>query len=536
MQPLLEKKGREDFFWLSLLVLIYLFFWTPVVGVHPPLSSDHGRDFYAFWMTFQGKRPCWDFWWQYGPLMPLYYAFWFLGGGVNLMSVRIGLAFNYFFCSFSAYLTLRHFTSGFIAFVSSLAFLSFNMTWTYNHVGSIPFLLLSISCLWKFFLTHKSRWCYGAFLSLAGVTLVKINVGVSSFIALYTLLLIYNGFFLWKHLKMPLRARHLVFLPLLFGALTLGIYGVLYSGLSLNQIGSCLTLGPRYHQRSSFTTNFKHLILYFLVWQPTRLWGVGIFLLLSILAVIGLKKRSLEKEAVTLFSFVVISLVLVGLATTAEYFVIHSIIHRFDFWLFPVLVLLMGLFAQWGSFVLPTKMKFFLGGLLLFPLLGFPYLNFKDQLTWRRPGSFLAVPNGRVDIGGPLSDLEVLQRGSQFISNHTRPDETILVIPYEPLYCFLSGRHHAVPEQNFTQVIPLPEGREEGIIQELEVKQVPYVILSNLYYSKEAGVGRFGETHCRKLAKYIFEHYQETQTFGPWDPPSVSSLNAVKIFQRKNPA
>ena len=71
---------------------------------------------------------------------------------------------------------------------------------------------------------------------------------------------------------------------------------------------------------------------------------------------------------------------------------------------------------------------------------------------------------------------------------------------------------------------------EEKWIAELDRKQPPWVIISNRYKSEEAGIGEFGKTHCKKLAVYIFSHYQEVKTFGPWgsDPDKTYAIKVLK--------
>ena len=510
---------KTDLFWTGLLAAVFLAFWLPVLNLQASLSAgDMGRDLYAFWMTFQGKWPCQDYWWQYGPLMPLYYAFWFLVGGVNLASVRMGVAVIYFLTALSAYAALRLYVPRGIAFLAALAFLSLDMTWTYNHIGALPFLILSIFFLWKFFLTQRISWVYAGLGALGIVTAVKVNTGMAFFPAFWLSLFLGKIF--------PRHWKHLIFLPLLFFAAAVLIYAPLYWGLSREWIQQCLTLKSEYHMGPSPWTNFKHLIQAYLFWSPERQFGLAAFLGLAVLAWRGRSRGSSP-------SFRVIgSLVLFGLFASVEYLLQEGLIYRFDFWTFPVLVLFLGIGLEGTGRLFSRRTNLVLGALLFFLLIGFPAWGLKEALTWRRPERYLTPPHGKIYLGSPVSYPAVLNEASRFLRENTRPDQEILTLPYDPIYCFLSGRRHALRELDFMEHIHLGVEQEKGILQELDRKKVPYVVISNRYRSKEAGVGHFGVTHARRLSEYLSTYYSEVKTFGPWEPDD--HLHAVKILKRND--
>lgn len=513
------------------IILIYLLYWIPIIGVQPFLTTgDMGRDFYAFEATLHGLWPCRDYWWQYGPLMPLYYAFWFLVGGVNLLSIRIGLAVLYFLCALSTHATLRLFVSSPVAFLSSLAFLSFNMTWTFNHIGIIPLFILLIFSVWKFFLTLRLKWCYAGLLLSVLIAWIKINIGITSFAAFYASLLLYDLFRpKTSGHRLPFW-KHWLALPLGFSAGFFALYGLLYSGLSLDWVNQCLTIQPKYSSWSPPWINFKHLILRFLVWERMRLIGLGLFLMLGILAWRGLKKQKETGVPRKLIPWILISLALFITANSADYFAKDDKISRLDFWAFPVLVLWMGLLVQWATPLFGPKFKKACAVLILGALFWIPFHQVKAAFAWHTPERYLNFPRGRVFVGGDLSDVGVIKEGTFFLMEHSKPGGEILALPYDPLYAFLSERRHAVRELMFMEGILIGEKQEDAIIHQLETKQVPWVIFSNRDHSEEMGIGHFGKTHCKKLADYIFSHYREVKTLGPWDS---AGQHALKIFERK---
>ena len=128
--------------------------------------------------------------------------------------------------------------------------------------------------------------------------------------------------------------------------------------------------------------------------------------------------------------------------------------------------------------------------------------------------------------------MATIQEGTAFILKNSRPDQEILTIPYDILYAFLSGRRHAVRELKFSEENPIPPFREEEIVRILKKKKVPLIILSNRAYAREKGAGFFGQTHCQRLARYLFYRYQEVKTIGRWEGYE-EGRHAIKILQRK---
>lgn len=525
---------RTDWIWLSLLILVTLFFWGPTLRLQPPLAAgDNGRDLYAFWMTRMGKWPCRDYWWQYGPLMPLYYAFWFLVGGVSLVTVRIGLAVNYLLCSLCAYAVLRVFVSGAVAFLASLAFLSFDLTWTFNHIGAIPFLLLAIFCLWKFFLTRRLLWCYGGLTALILMTLVKITTGATSFAAFWCSLLLTQGAAKLKKSEDGFIRWHFVLLPIIFSVTVLASYLWLYRGLSLEWISQCLVARPENRGwYNSPWTNLKHLIQWFLVWQRSRLVAASSLFILGILGWFGWKRRSLAAEKRETLGLAVGSLFIFALANSFDYFAMEGLIYRFDFWIFPVVILLTGLAAEGARRLFSPRLRFFSGILIFLSLLWLPGKSLKEAFAWRTPERYLDFPHGKVYLGGPEDYVRVVKQGVHEILGRTQSNQEILALPYDSFYCFLSGRKQATRELIFLESNRFPERQEDEMIRQLDSKQVPVVLISSRAYFNEPGGGYFGKTHAQKLAQYLSDHYREVKTLGPWDS-GPAQLHAIKLFERK---
>lgn len=517
-----------------LLILIVAALWAPAIAVQPPIASgDHGRDLYAFQMTAQGGSIYKDFWWQYGPIMPLYYACWFKLGGINLIMARLGLGVIYLTMVLLAYGSLRNFTSPIISAMAALAFLSFDMMWTFNHIGGVPFLLLAIGALWKFFLTRKVRWCYVGCAGVTGIALVKLSIGITSFVAFLACLAMDRFLNPSKDEKHASALRHLFVLACLFSTVVAGTYLFLFRGLSLDWIGQCLTVGPQYRDwGSSPLSNFEHLLMRVFVWERWRLLWIGVFTALGMLAYLGLKKQNAPENQANAFRFAVGSLAIFGVFNAMEYFVQEGLIYRLDFWIFPIAVLLAGLCGEYTKQLLPKPMKVGLGILIFTGILWIPAGNLKQALAWRVPERFWHIPRGRVYYGGHGTDPQVILEATKYLLKHTDPSEPILCLPYDPLYCFLTDRRHAVRELLFMEHINITEGQEKNIIRNLKSSRVPLVLISNRIHSKEGGNGIFGKTHCRLLGDYITANYEQAAGFGPWDANPLEQ-HAVRILKRR---
>jgi len=465
--------------------------------------------------------------------MPFYYAFWLWAGGINLVGIRMGYAFLYLLASILSYRTLHLFVSPPIAFLASLSFLIQGMVYPYYNftlVGAIPFLLVSLLSLWKYFLTGRVRWCYGGTLALIGMALVKWHVGLTSFLAFFVSLILFGG---------RLRKTHFGFLVLIFGTAVLGAYTLQYRGVSTSWVAQYLGLNSPKNLTADPWTNFKHLLQWFLVWDRSRLGWVALFVVFGVLGLLGVRKKGWESEKEKIVRSTIFSLLLFSVFNSTDYFALGHI-YRLDFWSFPILVLLMGLSAEGASHLFGRRTKGFLGGLIFVGVIALPFQSVREALAARVPERYLDFPRGQVYlIKETLSTIEVFKKGTRFLLENTRPDEEILTLPKDPLYCFLAGRRHAVRNLDFEQSHPIPEGEEEELIRELKIKEVPFVILTNRDGSNTAGtltgdrMGFLGKTHLRKWGEYLFENYEAVQTLGPWEATNPRIDHAIKVFRKR---
>jgi hypothetical protein len=274
------------------------------------------------------------------------------------------------------------------------------------------------------------------------------------------------------------------------------------------------------------------------VWDRKRLGWLGLFFVFGILGFLGLRKRGWGPEEKKVLPRVIASLFLFGLFVNSSDFFLIGMIYRIDFWSFPILVLLMGLAAEWAKFLFSRKIKVLLGWVIFLGVLALPVRAVKEAFAARVPERYLDFPRGKVYVvKETLSTVEAFKKGTHFILENSAPDEEILVVTKDPLYCFLSGHRHAVRELHFEASNQIPEEEEMEMILQLEAKKPPLVLLANRDESNplmaKGETGYFGKTHLRKMGEYIFEHYQEVQTFGTWETANPRINHAIRIFQRK---
>ncbi|MCA9399431.1 MAG: glycosyltransferase family 39 protein, partial [Candidatus Omnitrophica bacterium] len=113
-------------------------------------QGDHGRDLYSFQQTAQGAIPIHDYWTQNGPLMPYYYALIYKIFGSTIQSTLLGYYFLVLCAGLMIFLIAREFLSPLAALAGVLWYWTFRgeeFFYTYNHIGAVVCVLLSIYCL-----------------------------------------------------------------------------------------------------------------------------------------------------------------------------------------------------------------------------------------------------------------------------------------------------------------------------------------------------------------------------------------------------
>src|SRR3989344_448229 len=149
-------------------------------------TGDHGRDLYGYYRTLQGGIPYHDYWWVYGPLMPYYYSAVFGLLGVTIKSIVLGKLFLQWLCGLVFFLAAALWLSPAMAFVATLWFWVNHpdFHFTYNHIGGT---LTLIGVMYTFLAYTKKpdiRFIRLGFVLCVILGLIKLNIGVSTLLAL----------------------------------------------------------------------------------------------------------------------------------------------------------------------------------------------------------------------------------------------------------------------------------------------------------------------------------------------------------------
>lgn len=501
-RPWRKPPFDKDLLWIGALFIVYLSFLLPTINIYPEFSiGDMGRDAYAFWVTLEGQLPCRDYWWQYGPSMILYYAFWLLMLGVNLVSLKIGLSVLLFLCALVTFATLRLFTDRIIAFLFSLAFLRLNLGWTFNHVGCFPFLLMIFFSLWKFYRTQRKRWCYLGVLAVIAISSVKITAGLASFVAFFLSLLLY---------RRP-ASKHLFLITLIFGTSVSAIYGLLYAGIPLYRIDQCLTISAPYRFKCLYKFDINHPIgeISDFFNSPALQWNL-ILLTIFIIGIAATQKEENLRGQQRLIRHLIGSCVLFGAINSLDYFV-DCEIGRIQFWSFPEKVLLMGLSTQWASSFVKHKYRFACHLAICLVMLWPVVVKTKTALALRVPERYLNFGSAKVYVGGNLDFTKNVISVTKLIIKNTIPSDEIIVMPYYLMYCFLSGRRHAIPETAFVPAMSLPEEQQYRMIKGVREKNVSLILMLNVKPtdSGEGCVNTSEKIYGDIFTKYISENFEE---------------------------
>jgi hypothetical protein len=119
-----------------------------------------------------------------------------------------------------------------------------------------------------------------------------------------------------------------------------------------------------------------------------------------------------------------------------------------------------------------------------------------------------------------------------FMKTHTKNGKDVLVLPEPPsLYVFAGMQAPSRWYSLLPGVIP-PE-HEQEFINELNLNQVKYILISNRATS-EYGVKSFGVGYNQQIFQWINENFALTGRFGPLTGETADPPYTVMIYERKD--
>ena len=496
--------------------------------------GDHGRDYYAFERVYEGDVPYRDFWWVYGPLMLYYYGLFFKFIGVFIPSIILGQHVIMLGCCWLIYAILKQLIPRTHALLAALWFI-FNgphFGFTYNHLGGIFCILLNFFFLTKYFKTKKTSYLFGCPLSGLALLLIKLNFGcVTLFGTVFSVFLIDRFFQIsfskqkfWFYLGAILGAPAIAFL----------IYYAMAHGLSIAELRQCFPYLAKDHPHNSTPLEATISYLQYLgdILSVSKMRAILVLICTAFLACFGVHcfrtKRNIAKEKIYFL------LMLCGFwLMNAHEYLVSGVTYRI-LWSKPYGILIVALIFSWA---IAHHRRFIRMGFYVFiiVLLGIQGYHYQDGIQKAQsPLTYLNVARGKVHIGYGAYHAKTITEITNFLNTNLSKNELFFILPYDPLYYFLTNKKSPTRQLIFFDHINIPEDQEHSIMDELETNDVNWILLSSRIRSAEHGLGVFGETYATNIRDYIDQHFEFVTQIGDWEHhPDWASNHGMAIFRRK---
>ncbi len=534
------KFPGSDHVWIfSLLIFLAIIIHLPQLDFWPAIvQGDLGRDLYAFCRTQHGDLPYRGYFYQYGPLMPYYYAVFNILFGVNITSVLYGVILLDVLAGMLIYLILIRWTTPVTAILGASWFWLFyeKIIFNFNHIGAVPLILINVYLLIKFYESPRIWVFWGVVATVFILLLIKINIGLCIFASSFLIILamIIKGRLRLFPIKWPLLWLFLA--PL---ASAIFIYLLLFQGLPDYYIKQCLPITSGYHQFNQhilfvpkkllWTIFYVHFFGFKPNYFPTSVFPIFISYWVVIVSVISFIFLFIFSKKV-LGSWMIL---LITLLFLSHEFIIIGV--PYELWLpYPLFICLLFIMAEICLNKYPWAKMIWLsivGVTLVMQFTGVYYL--KKQLV-NMENHFIPWDKVKIYSWNPPNWILTVEETVNYLRTHLGPGEKFLALPYEPIYYWLLDRKSPVVETMFFDIINIPPQQEIRIIADLERERVKYIILSNRVHSPEAGLGKFGITNCPNIYKYINDNFKKVITFGRWNNSGEWFWDhAISIYERK---
>ena len=106
-----------------------------------------------------------------------------------------------------------------------------------------------------------------------------------------------------------------------------------------------------------------------------------------------------------------------------------------------------------------------------------------------------------------------------YIDGHTRPGDSVAVMPEGTTLDFLSGRRNPLREEITTPGF-LDAAGEARAIRQLQDARTGLILIANRP-TREFGPAAFGRDYCQQLMRWIEVHYAACAIFGPVKDPGL---------------
>jgi len=543
--------SRSKLIILALLVLAGILIYLPSYNLLPFLvQGDIGRDLYAYQRTMEGGVPYKDYYWNFGPLMPYFYSTFFKLLGVQITSIILGRIILNILSGLIIYCCLALFIEPMIAILGALWFWCFNtdFTYTFNHTGGTLFTLATIYFLFKYIKKLDKKWIYFTIPTLLCLSLIKINIGLSIALASILSVIAINGYLPEFKNKTKTTVSLKIFLIPTF--LSVSIYSLLIFKLPQYYIFQCFPFLPAYepYGKASLIDSTKVLwsdmLLNFngnasslnslstlpISWPYRTLAFISAFSFVALAYILFLtkNKKKVDKACWTAIATLIIFIIFIS-----HEFLLSATCYRI-WWVSPIFILFIFLILGVTAKSLKRLFKIALLAIIVsIIVLEFCGKYIFKEIIRNNPKNFIKINNVEIYTKNPEQWTSVVSNTASYLKANLGKNEVFLAIPYDPLYYYLTDTTSPVPEIIFFDFLNITEDQEKRIISDIERKSVNYVVLSSRIKSAEKGLGFFGKTYGKSLAKYIDKNFEIVKSFGDWSKPAGWIWpHATRIYKR----
>ncbi|MGE0269456.1 MAG: hypothetical protein AB7S78_13480 [Candidatus Omnitrophota bacterium] len=523
---------------LLLTIVFGLVYLAPFVNYQPFLSTgDHGLNLYNARAVLAGQRPYHDFHWFYGPLMLYYSAFCLKIFGIGIQGILMGSVILKLISGLLVFALCSLYISPFLAFGAAAWFWLFNFDffYTYNHTGGITLSLAVLYCLFLHFKSDRLRYLILGSLACAGLGMIKVNLGFCGIFCLNAGAVL-NRLIVQKKFS-PGLTYYLAASSLVLPVFVIAANWMFIIGLPFYVIRQCYQYFGNDTQAWEYTSPLQAVVKLkdYLVGRVGPHKDLAAFSLASAGALIFFviqTARSFKRPEHQREGLLVITTVVMFTVCFLHEYLLSGVIFR-AFWAQPFLFVLMFLSIGLAAAPFPRRVQSIVF-LILFALIGTRGAQ-KTVLinSLKNRDQFLALERANIYVGNSHDWIYTVTRAARYLEKNLGPDDSIFVLPYDPLYYFLLDKPSPTRQLAILSFVNIPDEQERSIVDDLKKNKPQWVLLSNRAAADLQGTGQLGVTYGKMIGQYIKENYSVEKEFGNWDGVAGwTSNHAVRILRR----
>lgn len=417
-----------------------------------------------------------------------------------------------------------------LAFIGSLWFWIFapNFSYTFNHDGAILLILGSFYFLMRFYSDRKNVDLLTAVILTAVCSIVKLNFGLVFFAGLMGI-----SFFLINRSTggtKKLWLGSLLLVPIFVAV----VYAFFLRGLSLPEIRQCLPFfssdRPIHTPLGEIIGSYSLAVFRNIISTPASLFFALIFNF-SLLQCFLYTRRATQEEVRAFW--IPPGIALIFLMLMLHEYLLSGVAYR-TLWTFPFTNLLIFMLIGRAFKAMSRVIKIMLYA-ALFSVVGVEMLN-TDAIVRRVMVQEQLIPyrNARIYTTNSQDWRRNVFSAVNYLKANRKDHETLLAIPYDSLYYYLTEIRSPSRMTIFFEHIHITAEQEKGIILELEKNNTQFVVLSSRSFSEKKWLGYFGKDYGMLLYPYIMDNFFLVASLGDWSQEAGAiEPHAVRIYRRK---